>query len=491
MWSSLGSSRRYLGEGNTHLLSLLFFITSHLLYVPSKLTGTMEWTHLPGCERYIGFGTKLNTHMGCKGYITPGSISNFCFFREIGYGLDGTFFTPCENQYHPECIKVGKPFKTRLVRSTLGLQYHPAMAHFPFICEACSVRAVLGRELTWTSGDIKLLMLERMRFMDIAHAWASSTLQGTSRYLGRLSNFRQKYGMDLFPKAPITQPPRSAVIPLLWGVLEYTLQTSLKMGEGIKYNTARSLQSAASAYHLWEKMLLFPGNMYRDRDNNAIGASHFSPTDSVISTPGNKCMRRRLGTGSRPAVDLRYSHVSFNQELRGRQYDECGNNWLSKYGYAAANFSETCAWGGWLRAAETFSLDDEDVEIINPASGALHNLPIVVGAVRLNLGPETKGQSSKRVDVPLSYTFASGISPHYWYLKLMECKENLGWIGGPLFRHSNGQRWTSSYFKSTHVYPLLHIQRNHGDPILAPYDGAPGNSIEAKFYSFGMYRRGC
>jgi hypothetical protein len=72
----------------------------------------------------------------------------------------------------------------------------------------------------------------------------------------------------------------------------------------------------------------------------------------------------------------------------------------------------------------------------------------------------------------------------------MECKENLGWIGGALFRHSNGKRWTSSYFKSTHVYPLLHIQRNLGDPSLAPYDGSPGNSIEAKLYSFGMYRRG-
>jgi hypothetical protein len=72
----------------------------------------------------------------------------------------------------------------------------------------------------------------------------------------------------------------------------------------------------------------------------------------------------------------------------------------------------------------------------------------------------------------------------------MKCKENLGWIGGPLFRHSNGQIWTSSYFKSTHVYPLLHIERNRGDPSLAPYDGAPGNIIDAKFYSFWMYRRG-
>jgi hypothetical protein len=38
--------------------------------------------------------------------------------------------------------------------------------------------------------------------------------------------------------------------------------------------------------------------------------------------------------------------------------------------------------------------------------------------------------------------------------------------------------------------PFLQIQRNRGEPSLASYDGAPGNIIKAKFYSFGMYRRG-
>jgi hypothetical protein len=42
--------------------------------------------------------------------------------------------------------------------------------------------------------------------------------------------------------------------------------------------------------------------------------------------------------------------------------------------------------GGWLRAAETFALDDEDVEIITPANGALHNLSIGVGGVLLPWG---------------------------------------------------------------------------------------------------------
>jgi hypothetical protein len=58
-------------------------------------------------------------------------------------------------------------------------------------------------------------------------------------------------------------------------------------------------------------------------------------------------------------------------------------------------------------------MDDEDVEIITPANGALHNLPIGVGAVLLTLGTVTKGQTSKRVYVPLADTFVSGISPHY------------------------------------------------------------------------------
>jgi hypothetical protein len=164
----------------------------------------MEWTHLPKCERRSGFRTKLNMCVGCEGYITPGDHSNFCLFRKIGYELDGTYFSPCGNQYHPECIKVVKPFKTILVRATLGLQYPPVMTRFPFIFEACTVRVVLGRELTWTSGDIQLLMLERMHVIDMAHAWDLLMLQGTARYLGRLSNFGQKYSIDLFPKAPIT-----------------------------------------------------------------------------------------------------------------------------------------------------------------------------------------------------------------------------------------------------------------------------------------------
>jgi hypothetical protein len=49
-------------------------------------------------------------------------------------------------------------------------------------------------------------------------------------------------------------------------------------------------------------MLQFPGHMYRDRDNNIIGASHLSSTDSVAAALGNKGTRRRLGPESRPQL---------------------------------------------------------------------------------------------------------------------------------------------------------------------------------------------
>jgi hypothetical protein len=61
------------------------------------------------------------------------------------------------------------------------------MIRFPFICEFCIIRAVLRRELTWMLGGIQLLMLERMHIIDMAHAWASFTLQATAQHLGRLS----------------------------------------------------------------------------------------------------------------------------------------------------------------------------------------------------------------------------------------------------------------------------------------------------------------
>jgi hypothetical protein len=84
-------------------------------------------------------------------------------------------------------------------------------------------------------------------------------------------------------------------------------------------------------------------------------------------------------------VDIRCSHVAFNQEFRGDSILCVGMSMqqplLRRLVYGEA---------GSDQMDDTFPLDDEDVEIITPSNGGLHNLPIGVGAVLLTLGLKPK-----------------------------------------------------------------------------------------------------
>lgn len=58
-----------------------------------------------------------------------------------------------------------------------------------FICEACTVRAHLGTKLEKSGGHLTLLMLERMRMIDQANAWSSSTHENYQGGLCHLLRF--------------------------------------------------------------------------------------------------------------------------------------------------------------------------------------------------------------------------------------------------------------------------------------------------------------
>jgi hypothetical protein len=45
---------------------------------------TIEWTHLPKCERRSGFGAKLAICVGCEGYTLLGSIPIFVILERLG-----------------------------------------------------------------------------------------------------------------------------------------------------------------------------------------------------------------------------------------------------------------------------------------------------------------------------------------------------------------------------------------------------------------------
>ena len=86
---------------------------------------------------------------------------------------------------------MGTPFHSRHFGSgTNGLQYPPCATALPFICELCTTRAHLKREVdALIPSDLTLLMLERMRMIDAAHHWAPRTLQNACTTLRRVNKF--------------------------------------------------------------------------------------------------------------------------------------------------------------------------------------------------------------------------------------------------------------------------------------------------------------
>jgi len=348
------------------------------------------------------------------------------------------------------------------------------MVNFPFICELCTVRSVLRRELANSVPDRQLLCYERMRMIDAAHAWAPSTMVGIHHRLRRLAQFGIQYDLTICRAPPISHPPNSSIIPILWAMSAYTNQitTSRRRLPGednhITYNTARSLQSAASAYFRWCRMLQFPDVMYQDRDRRLLGNHFTTPTDALIATLVNKGMKKRLGVASQPAIAIQHHHVQFNQLHRAHLLAASVEPYM-RYLLAAANLAELLAWGGWLRASEVFSLDFCDVSACDPADGPRYGLPDGVGALLLRLLPSTKSSPYVSADVILAGTFASGFSPLTVWATFVDCCSSLGWTYGPLFRHADGSRWTSEYFRVHHLYPLLQLQRLQGDAALRPY----------------------
>ena len=135
----------------------------------------------------------------------------------------------------------------------------------------------------------------------------------------------------------------------------------------------------------------------------------------------------------------------------------------------------------------------DDVCVIQPQHGPTADLPPGVGAVTFSLLPETKSDRSRTRDVVVAFQTLSGLSLGRWIDRLRRCS-GLGttWEGEtrPIFTHSNGCPWTSSYFRTTYLYPALNQQRLAGDAFLRAFDESPGNTIEEKFWSLHCYRRG-
>ena len=138
---------------------------------------------------------------------------------------------------------------------------------------------------------------------------------------------------------------------------------------------------------------------------------------------------------------------------------------------------------------ELFSLRIRDVHLTLPEDGAIYNLPESVSVLGLKLIPSTKASQTRRADVWIAHTTSSGISAGRWWQRFMARKLD-SVQDEHVFVSRDGQEWTSTYFRTTFLYPWLLELRSQGDVYLRPYDGTDNNSIPDAFYSLGCFRRG-
>jgi hypothetical protein len=139
---------------------------------------------------------------------------------------------------------------------------------------------------------------------------------------------------------------------------------------------------------------------------------------------------------------------------------------------------------------ELFSLSWGDVEVTEPADGPTLGLPVGMGVILLRLLAETKSNRTRVADIVLSYLCASGLCLGTWMGRHRALWPGVS-VGDPIIRGRSGRAWDSRYFRTVHVYPWLRAMRASGSHRdLEAFTEAPGNRLEDKFYSMGMYRRG-
>ena len=115
--------------------------------------------------------------MGCDYDIPLKEDRLTCCFRASGFPFEsGGRAIPCGTCYHLDCVRVGKLFTSRL-RNGAGLQLPPLPDSPDYICEACTVRSQTDSKLVSTPAMHGLLLLERMRFIDLVHAGSTNTLK--------------------------------------------------------------------------------------------------------------------------------------------------------------------------------------------------------------------------------------------------------------------------------------------------------------------------
>ena len=416
--------------------------------------------------------------MGCaKAFTCSHPAVYVCAFHASGFHLSGSVATPCGVKYHRTCVQAGPPFKTRLPGlKGLVLEVPPFLVEF--VCECCQLRALLDRELlSGSATDHALLMLERMRLIDVSHHWRSSTMTTYGRLLRQLHEFTSWSQVPTLVAPPLRSPPVSPI----FGIMYAQLRHSVFQG-GRTFQTVRQLRSAASAWFAAAHMQVtvadvqaFPG---------LTSGSSSLPTAHLMFSYFAEGMSRRMGVNPKPSVALSHAHVSFLDHSLTVQWNMTRNDPARRHEIASAAVVNLLAWLGWLRSGELFSLTADMVKVIDPSQGPRYGLLPKQGAVIVNLLPMTKSNPTSAGDVVVVYTCLSGLSLGKWMSRLLQFVHP----SGLLFSTPQCSVWTSLHFRSSWLLPALDVMRLQGESSLMRFSDV--SALRQAFYGMHSYRRG-
>ena len=399
--------------------------------------------------------------------------------------MNGRDFSPCGVSYHPSCVRVGAPFSTRR-REGQGLTFPACDSWGTFVCESCTVRSVLKRELHQPE-DASLLALERIRIIDMAHSWSRNTHASYRSKIRTIEAFQSKYQVCILPARPLLRPRNTPDIGLMWCQEAHSLEAGVARDQErltMAFGTIRQLRAAVSQRLTWECTQQPHLHTYLDHHKRLLhDAGRY--TDELPSQLHAQGMAIRLGTESSPSKALLDRHV---RELDGsldRAY-QATNVRHEQRELALAGLANLVLWLGWLRAGEALSLRWSDIAITSPPDSPTVGLPPGIGVVSLRLLPETKTSRTATADIILAYTTSSGYSIGRWVMRARDmCGQHLWNTPTLVFTSPQGVQWTSLYFRQTYLYPSLLSGQQNGDPYLRPL-----TSIPAAFWSLHCYRRG-
>ena len=247
---------------------LLSFISVHTTL---NLGTEGGWSKLPYPRVTNGTSVRRTWCAGChKEFSRQHKCDLKCIFARTGFTWNDETQAqaiPCQTQYCSKCIRAGPPFTTRLTNHK-GLKFPKMDASIipSFICEACQVRATVGRELQRDRKDIELLMLEWMRQLDILHTcWAKGTMWLYASKLRRVRQFEDRFQVEVLKTTTLLRPPTSSSIPLMWAQLHHSLDPGKSKDGHITFSTSRGMCSAGSLFYQMDAQIAFPGQEIREK----------------------------------------------------------------------------------------------------------------------------------------------------------------------------------------------------------------------------------